>query len=239
MHGIGLDHRCWEPVLPQLERSRDVIAVDLPGFGDSPGLGAPEVEALADAVEDTLGELGIVRPHVAGNSLGGAVALELGARGRVASACGLSPAGFAVGREEAYAEASLKLTAAASRRLEPFADALAAGPVRRTLLMAQNFARPWRVPPADAAHMLRAMAGAKGFDATLPAIGRWTPKLGPGPTTIAWGERDRLLIASRQAPRAARLLPGARHVLLRGCGHVPIWDDPDQVARVLLDASGG
>jgi pimeloyl-ACP methyl ester carboxylesterase len=237
MHGIGLDHRCWDPVLPQLERSRDVIAVDLPGFGDSPGLGAPTVEALADSVEALLRELGVGRAHVAGNSLGGAVALELGARGSVASACGLSPAGFGVGREQGYAEVSLKLTALMARTLMPYADACAAGPVRRTLLMAQAFSRPWRVPPADAAHMMRAMGGCDGFDTTLPAIGRWTPKAGPVPTTIAWGERDRLLIASRQAPRAARRLPGARHLLLRGCGHVPMWDDPDQVARVLLDAS--
>ena len=58
------------------------------------------------------------------------------------------------------------------------------------------------------------------------------------PATVAWGERDRLLIFSRQAPRAQRMLPGARHVVLRGCGHVPTWDDPEQVARVLLEASG-
>ena len=52
-----------------------------------------------------------------------------------------------------------------------------------------------------------------------------------------WGERDRLLIFSRQAPRARRLLPQARHVTLTGCGHLPTWDDPEQVARVLLEAS--
>jgi pimeloyl-ACP methyl ester carboxylesterase len=237
MHGIGLDHRCWAPVLPQLVRSRDVIALDLPGFGDSPGLGSPEMPALADAVEDTLRELGVEAPHVAGNSLGGGVALELAARGRVASACGLSPAGFAVGREQPFAERSLLATAALARLLEPVAAAATAGPVRRTLLMPQIVARPWRIPPGDAADMIRATAGSRGFETTLPAIGRWTPRPGSVPTTIAWGERDRLLIASRQAPRAARRLPGARHLLLRGCGHVPMWDDPDQVARVLLDAS--
>ena len=59
------------------------------------------------------------------------------------------------------------------------------------------------------------------------------------PTTVAWGDRDRLLIFSRQAPRARRILPGARHVVLGGCGHVPTWDDPEQIARVLLEASAG
>jgi pimeloyl-ACP methyl ester carboxylesterase len=57
------------------------------------------------------------------------------------------------------------------------------------------------------------------------------------PVTVAWGAKDRLLIYSRQSARARRLLPDARHVTLHGCGHVPTWDDPEQVARVLLEGS--
>jgi pimeloyl-ACP methyl ester carboxylesterase len=56
------------------------------------------------------------------------------------------------------------------------------------------------------------------------------------PVTIAWGERDRLLLP-RQARRAQRLIPSARVLMLRGCGHVPTYDDPEQVASVLLEAS--
>ena len=37
----------------------------------------------------------------------------------------------------------------------------------------------------------------------------------------------------------AAAIPGARSVTLRGCGHVPTWDDPEQVARVLLEGSAG
>jgi pimeloyl-ACP methyl ester carboxylesterase len=56
------------------------------------------------------------------------------------------------------------------------------------------------------------------------------------PVTIAWGTRDALLPPT-QARRARRLLPRARHLWLRGCGHVPMSDDPVQVAGVLLDGS--
>jgi pimeloyl-ACP methyl ester carboxylesterase len=56
------------------------------------------------------------------------------------------------------------------------------------------------------------------------------------PVTIAWAQRDRLLLP-RQAQRARRAVPGARHLTLRGCGHVPTWDDPEQVASVLLEGS--
>jgi pimeloyl-ACP methyl ester carboxylesterase len=59
----------------------------------------------------------------------------------------------------------------------------------------------------------------------------------PCPTTIAWGEHDRLLLYRPQSARARAALPAARHVTLSGCGHVPTWDDPEQVARVLLEAS--
>ena len=57
------------------------------------------------------------------------------------------------------------------------------------------------------------------------------------PTTIAWGDRDRLLLFARQSARARRLLPEARHVVLPRCGHVPTWDDPERIAGVLLEAS--
>jgi pimeloyl-ACP methyl ester carboxylesterase len=241
LHGIGLDHRCWDPVVPLLAGERDVVAADLPGFGESaadPRV-EPEVRALADAVEELFRELDLERPHVAGNSLGGAVALELGARGAAASACGLSPAGFSVGRERIYERATLRLTRAASKALDPVAEAAFGGPVRRTLLMSQDYARPWRVPTDAAVQMCRAFARCPGFERTLPLISRWRPVAADCPTTIAWAEHDRLLLTSRQSPRARRVLPRARHLILRGCGHVPMWDDPPQVARVLLEASGG
>ena len=93
LHGIGLDRRSWDPVVPALARHFDVIAVDLPGFGDS-ALGQADPKALAEAVAGLLAELGVTTPHLAGNSLGGWVALELAGRGPVASLTLLSPAGL-------------------------------------------------------------------------------------------------------------------------------------------------
>jgi pimeloyl-ACP methyl ester carboxylesterase len=56
------------------------------------------------------------------------------------------------------------------------------------------------------------------------------------PVTIAWGSKDRLL-SRRQALVARKLLPGARYVLLPGCGHVPMTDDPELVADLLVRGS--
>jgi pimeloyl-ACP methyl ester carboxylesterase len=228
LHGLGMSREVWRPVVPLLAREREVIAVDLPGFGASPP-GPETLAGLADAVAAFVATLGIERPHVAGNSLGGGVALVLGATGRARSVCALSPVGFATRPEHAYARAILSLT----RWLAPATPLLAGTRAARTLTCAHVAARPWRIPREDVLRWGRATAGAPSYWALLRAD--WTVEPPACPATIAWGERDRLLIFSRQAPRARQRLPGARHVVLRGCGHVPTWDDPEQVAQVLLE----
>ena len=109
----------WRPVLERLTPERDVWAVDLPGFGGSGAIadGPCGIEALADAVEAFMGASGLERPHVAGNSLGGVVALELARRGVVASATALSPAGFGTRLEGRFAVLSLRATYAIGARL--------------------------------------------------------------------------------------------------------------------------
>ena len=233
MHGIGLDRHAWDPVVPLLAREHEVIAVDLPGFGESAPLGGtPDVAALAAAVE----ALGLERPHAVGNSLGGGIALEMGRRGTAGSVCAISPIGFAVARERTYARVTLDAIHAMATALDEHAETAYGGPVRRTALMAVIVSRPWRVPGEVAAHMNHCTARAPGWSTTLPAVTDWRPQMPACPTTIAWAQRDRLLLAGRQAPRARRWLPEARHVTLEGCGHVPMWDDPEQVARAILDA---
>lgn len=230
LHGLGMSREVWRPVVPLLAREREVIAVDLPGFGASPS-GPGTVPGLADAVAAFVASLGIERPHVAGNSLGGGVALTLGATGRARTVCAVSPIGFATPRERAYSRTVLSVT----RWVAPATPLLAGTRAARALSCAHVAARPWRIPREEVVQWGRATAAAPSYWALLRAD--WSVEPPGCPTTIAWGERDWLLIFSRQAPRAKRRLPAARHVVLRGCGHVPTWDDPGQVARVLLEAS--
>lgn len=242
IHGIGSRWQMWEPVLDRLADERDVVAFDLPGFGASPmpPAGTPAgTSSLTRLVGEFLEELGLERPHVAGNSLGGLIALELAKQGRVASATALSPGGFHTSREAVFERTSLQVTVRAARLLAPRADRLSASPMMRQLTWSQFVAHPRKLGAADAAASARALAAAPWFDDTLPAI--LAKRFSGGerievPVTIAWAEKDRLLLP-RQAPRAARAVPGARLVTLTDCGHVPTYDDPEQVARVLLEGS--
>jgi pimeloyl-ACP methyl ester carboxylesterase len=242
IHGTASQWQVWRPVLNRLAAERDVIAPDLPGFGGTPPLsGEPVVtpERYAQVVAAFLDELELERAHVAGNSLGGGVALELARMGRARSATALSPIGFWTDRESAFCRASILLTRRLARTLRPVAPLLVGNPVTCTPLSLQLQARPWRMPPAYALEGARNIADCPGLMAALDGYRHWRftrPAELSCPVTIAWGERDRLLIP-RQAGRARRLLPHARHVTLRGCGHVPTWDDPEQVARVLLEGS--
>jgi len=239
VHGIGSHWQMWSPVLDRLAVEHDVLAVDLPGFGRSPALGrTPTVAALADAVSELADEQDMTRPHLAGNSLGGAIALELARTGRARSATALSPIGFARGRERSYGVAVLKASRALARTLGGALDMPQRTAAGRTLTMGQLIGRPWRIPAEDAIRATHDLADAPGFDATLPHVIAFDWRHGDldAPVTIGWGTRDVLLIP-RQGRRARRRMPRACHVWLRGCGHVPTWDDPEQVAAVLLAGS--
>ena len=215
IHGIGSRWQVWDPVLTRLQAERDVIALDLPGFGASPmpPPGTPPGPAsLTSLVSEFLDQLGLERPHVAGNSLGGWISLELAKRGRVRSATALSPAGFHNDREVVYQRACLWSAVRAARMLLPVADRIAASPTGRKLAFSLFFAHPELVPADDAVASSAALANAPWFDETLPAL--LAEQFTGGeqitvPVTIAWGERDRLLLpARRRAPSARFPAPG-------------------------------
>lgn len=242
LHGIGHHWQAWEPVLDILAVDREVIAVDLPGFGASDALpdGIPyDLDGVIRVLGALFETLGVKRPDVAGNSLGGLFALELGRLGLVRSVTALSPARFWNEAERRYAFGVLSAMRAGARVLPPPLVAwLARGAAGRAALTGAIYARPARRSPAAVVAETRAMREAVGFDATLAAGDSelFTHDIPDVPVTIAWGSRDRVL-PRRQGVRAKRVIPGARLVRLPGCGHVPMNDDPALVARVILDGS--
>ena len=230
LHPLGASRHVWAPVIERLTAEREVIAVDLPGFGDSPPLnggGPPTPAALARAVAAGLPDGPY---HVAGNSLGGWVALELAAAGDARSVTAIAPAGL-------WPEplAPKRATAPAlARSLRPVLPALTRSPAGRRLALAGTVAAPERVPPGDALTLVRSYADAPGFEAVNRAMraGRFTRlEHIRVPVTLAWPEHDRLVA------RPAHLPPTVRSVVLPGAGHVPMWDQPQAVASLLLSGS--
>jgi pimeloyl-ACP methyl ester carboxylesterase len=233
IHPLGGELVVWEPVLDALAVERDVIAVDMPGFGGSPPFsnGAPPTpQALAASLAAFLDELGIERAHVAGNSLGGWVALELAKLGRARSVVTLSAAGFWK-RPLGPRPTPIRRI---GRVLLPLVPLIARSARGRRALLRGNMVHPERVSARSTARLVRAYITAPGYDAANAAM---RAAVFDGiedisePVTLAWAERDRVVSRPKETP------DGVRTVELRGCGHVPTWDDPEQVVRVLLDAS--
>jgi pimeloyl-ACP methyl ester carboxylesterase len=242
LHGVGHRRQAWDAVLPLLTADRTVIAVDLPGHGESPPLvtaGRPAVAVIAEELFAFFGALGLDRPHVAGNSLGGALALMAGARGQAATVTALSPAGFwSRGWESRYAKAVFAFAQRAGQAARPLVPHLVSSPGGRRVIDGAFVARPSRMPAQQALADSLAFLAARDAIRAVFADGVSFTETVPAdvPVTIAWGEKDHLL-PPRQARVAQERLPHATFAVLPGCGHVPMTDDPALVARVLLEGS--
>ncbi|MGI5222448.1 alpha/beta fold hydrolase [Nocardia sp. CA-290969] len=243
VHGVGSRWQVWEPVIGTLAEHFDVIAVDLPGFGDSAPLPRTTVDTLTDALADFLAGQGLDRPHLAGNSMGGGISLNLGARGLARSVTAFSPIFFWDKPGRIWCQQSLGQSKKLGRLLGPAMPKVLATPAGRAMFLSLVFGKPWAV---DAQTALDTASGAVNSLGFSPALDSFTDAkladpaaLADLPVTIAWGNRDILLTYKTQSRRAREVLPHARHVTLEGSGHTPFYDDPAACARVILERSAG
>jgi pimeloyl-ACP methyl ester carboxylesterase len=242
VHGVTHRRQAWYPVLDQLAEQREVILVDLPGHGQSPPLvteGRPVEEVLRAQFKQFLADQELDRPHVAGNSLGGLVALVAGAEGDARSVTALSPAGFWRNpREFAYTRQIFLQACMLSERLGHRTELLARTKAGRKIMYGALCARPARVSPDQA------LGDVRGFLYARPALRMLLGAAHPFdreiplevPVTVAWAARD-LVLPPWQAEIAKQVLPHAEHIMMRGVGHVPMTDDPAFTAKILLRGS--
>jgi pimeloyl-ACP methyl ester carboxylesterase len=245
LHGVGAIWRAWSPVVPYLEQHHDVIVPTLAGHGGGPPLDpqvAPSVQALADALEGELDRLGLQKVHIAGNSLGGWLGMELARRGRARSLVLFSPAGAWRSQRSIELRANaIRLSVGAFGRYASRADAIAANALLRWPLLAAQVAHPNRVPPQELAAYIRAGADAPVVVPLLRQIPlrqvQPLPVDRDYPVRLVWADRDRVLPFAGFGSAMLERIPGAELIRLRDVGHVPMSDDPARVAELILEVT--
>ncbi len=234
-------------MLPALERRHEVMALTLPGHAGGPPLPEPlSNQALLDALERMLDEAGLPTAHIAGNSLGGYLALHLAARGRARSVVALAPAGGWSAEDRSVEDTLTHFVSMQElcRRAVPYADSIVATPEgrrRATLFTTSNFEH---IPPELLAHQLCGVAACQAVEPMLALARRDGWSLDAGrvgcPVRIVWGTEDRLLPWPSAATRYERdWLPNADWVLLDGIGHCPQLDVPLEAAELILGVTAG
>lgn len=247
LHGFTNSWKAWKPVLAELEQHHRVYAPTLPGHFGGPVFDAEAVsiETMADLFERQLSEEGVDRAHFAGNSMGGLLSIEMARRGRALSAVGICPAGGweRGSREERAVARAFQRNKAALRLAGPWIDVIARHRRTRAIALREAVSYPGHVSSSLARDTMRAAAGCGIVDMTLPRIraGRLFSDLQQPacPVRIAYGTRDRLLKNAAYYARFRRQLPGAEWVALEGLGHIPMSDDPERIARVILEVTSG
>ncbi|MDT3395070.1 alpha/beta fold hydrolase [Streptomyces sp. B1866] len=242
LHGIAHRRQAWQPVVDRLAEHRELILVDLPGHGESPSLKPwrrNPSEAIREELLAFIDEQGLDRPHVAGNSIGARFALELAEAGAVRSCTLLSPGGFWYSRVDfLYTLGLFGTVMSVGTVLSPLARRLTATRAGRAFLFFWLYGKPTRPEPDLAYGDYRGLLRAR--PALLRFITEGAPykgTVGPDvPVTIGWGTRD-LVLPRYQARVARKRLPGAELTMLPGCGHVPMGDDPERVADLILKGS--
>jgi pimeloyl-ACP methyl ester carboxylesterase len=235
IHGLGGSLANWEPVIDLLAPHRDVIAVDMPGFGRSDPLPtgvAHSPAAMGGAIAAHLEELGVDRPHLAGNSLGAWVALEMAADDKAASVCAISPAGL---WRAPLGPRSLDVRTR-GRRLRPLILAALRTRRGRRAILRSTVARPEEMSADEAIRWVSAWLDAAAYEEANRMMRTLVFERAAEvdvPVTIAWGGADRLV----RPPRPQRMPSGTRYLIAEGWGHTPTRDDPEGVARLLLEAS--
>lgn len=228
-------------MLPYLQSTKSVYALPLDGHrGGRPLPAGVELTTgvFVDGVERDLDALGLERPHLLGNSLGGWIALQLAARGVPVLSCAWRRPGDGWPTElfELSLASQFLFGYGLCRGVLKFApDSLDNASVRAALLT-RIVHKPEQLDAAAAHEIVENIAGCAVM---LPAISRRRRRafgdVGPidCPVRIAWSGNDRVLRGRWARARFDSLVPQAEQLILPGVGHIPMSDDPPLVARAM------
>jgi len=247
IHGFTATWRCWLPVLAELVPRFEVIAPTLHGHDGGGALPAHEkpysIARAADFLEEHLDALGVGTAHLAGNSMGGALALELAKRGRARSVVGISPAGGLRPGDTAAADQVIKVftrmqkTTSKSLKLLP---KVMARPGLRRIALRDVMTRGHQVPAAEAIALARSSVRCEIVEDVYAVLRAGDAALHDlqsidVPVLVTWGDKDRILPIGVHSPRLREEIEGLEFRVTPGVGHTPMWDDPGLFATTIGD----
>lgn len=241
LHGVTNSARIWDEVIPLLEDDYDLVVPTSAGHrGGAPKTGSLSIAKLVDEAEAMMDHLGLAAAHLAGNSMGGWIALELARRGRALSVCALSPAGCWTSGEhdETHATATIRAARRLARASAPVAPvALRYARIRRKAFRAAALHGD-RLTPRQAWEITRDLIGctaATNLLGTTESLSALDPL--PCRVTLAWAAQDRIFPPAVNGTRAQQLFPGATYLELDDVGHVPMIDNPALCAEVIRESA--
>lgn len=244
LHGFTSTSRIWDEVVEALGDAYDVHAPAALGHRGGRMLPNGEtytIEATTDALVEDFDALGLERPHIVGNSMGGWLALELAVRSRAASVFALCPAGFWDGSDDPY-QAHLRKIFVRTRRQtllsRPLLGITSAIPaVRRYAFrnVAGHGNRLSREAVLEAAAGVLECRAYPDFLEGPPSAGARSFYEVDCPVAVRLAERDRYFPPERYVSRIEKRVHGAEMSVLPGLGHVPMVDDPGLIAREIAD----
>lgn len=241
-HGLTMSGRAWHTTRAFLPADLDVVTPTALGHagGRTPHTRPVRIADVVDDAERTLDDLGLGQAHLAGNSMGGWVALELARRGRALSVTALSPAGTwdPTSREHKRTRTALGRAGTDSRRSRALLPLALRVPAIRRFAMRTTSADGARVAAHEILAAVDDLLGCTVLDDLLTTTESLAPlDLDPAttPVTVAWSASDALLLPGVNGERAKQLIPNANHISLPGVGHVPMLDDPALVAATIRE----
>lgn len=243
VHGLGGNGGSWRTIAPALGRAREVIAIDLPGHGHTPAeADSGSFAGLARSLDAWLDRENLAGVDMVGSSMGARLVLEMARRGRAGAVVALDPGGFWQGWERNFFRTTIATSIRLVRALRPALPALSRSAAGRTALLAQLSAKPWKLDPGLVSDELKSFAATPTFDALVRDLATGPAQEGikeaRAPIMIGWGRKDRLCLP-RQARRAQAAFPQAALHWFEKSGHFPMWDQPEETVRLILDACPG
>lgn len=241
LHGVTGTARMWQRVLPLLAPFHEVIAPTALGHHGGPPaeLRPVRIEHITDDIERWLDQAGLERVHLAGNSMGGWVALELARRGRARSVCALSPAGAWVGDDQQHAVRKLRAIVAQARGGRWLLPLLARSSGFRRLALRDTVSRGDRVSASELLDLTDSLLGCEVREDLFGTDEALTPLTASCPISLIWAGEDRIFPPAVFGERARKLVPGARFTIMQGVGHVPMLEQPELIAAAILRSTEG